>query len=69
MEFITNVLALAVVLGGFGIWWFIKKQPNAKNRNFSIMFTIVCFMLFGILNPNKESEEAQNNTSTTTNTT
>jgi hypothetical protein len=69
MKFITNVLAILVIAGLFCIWWFIKKQPNSKNRNFSIVFTIVCFVLFGILNPNKESEETQNNTDTIINTT
>ena len=56
MEFITNVLALVVLLGVFGIWWFIKKQPNRQFRNTSIIITLVAFVLFGIINPSDDPE-------------
>lgn len=66
MEFFTNILALLVAVGLLGIWWFIKKQPNTKNRNVLIVFTVICFILFGVLRPGGENKVAHDNTSTTT---
>jgi hypothetical protein len=47
MEFLKNILTLIVLASGFGIWYFIKKSPNKKNRNISIAVLIGSLFIIG----------------------
>ena len=47
MEFLKNILTLIVLASGFGIWYFIKKRPNKKNRNISIAVLVGSLFIIG----------------------
>ncbi|MFS9180515.1 hypothetical protein QM847_01520 [Streptococcus timonensis] len=47
MEILKNVLTLIVLVSGFGIWYFIKKSPNKRNRNISIAVLIGSLLIIG----------------------
>lgn len=53
-----NVGAMLVILGGIGIWYFIKKQKDAKKRNISIGLVVVGFLLVGIFGEPSDAEQA-----------
>lgn len=61
---LDNLLAVIIVLALVGIWFFIKKRPDKRNRNICIVVAIVSFVLFGIFTDSKEKKEAKNPTST-----
>lgn len=47
-----------IVLGAlFGIWYFIKKQPNQKYRNISALIALVAFIIFGIFFREEEPKQ------------
>lgn len=48
MEILKNLLSLIVLVSVAGIWYFIKKRPNAKYRNISIAVLISCIFIIGI---------------------
>lgn len=47
MELLKNTLSLIVLVSVIGIWYFIKKKPNAKYRNISIISLIGCALIVG----------------------
>lgn len=47
MEILKNILTLIVLASGFGIWYFIKKSPNKRNRNISIAVLIGSLFIIG----------------------
>ena len=47
MEILKNFLALIFLASGFGIWYFIKKNPNKKYRNISIAVLIGSSLIIG----------------------
>lgn len=53
----STFFALTFLLGCVGIWYFMKKNPNKKNRNISIAMVVVSILLIGIFSP-KTSEKS-----------
>lgn len=49
MEILRNILTLIFLASGFGIWYFIKKNPNKKYRNISIAVLIGSSLIIGTL--------------------
>lgn len=47
MEILKNILTLIFLGSAFGIWYFIKKNPNKKYRNISIAVLIGSSFIFG----------------------
>lgn len=47
MEILKNLLSLIVLASGFGIWYFIQKSPNKRNRNISIAVLIGSLFIIG----------------------
>lgn len=56
MKVVANILAFIVFFGFFGIWWFVKKQPNKKLRNASILVALVAFVLFGVIDSSDDDD-------------
>lgn len=46
---------LIVLASGFGIFYFIKKQPNKKKRNISILVMVIGFLGAGIFGETSET--------------
>lgn len=67
MEILKNILSLIVLVSATGIWYFIKKRPNAKYRNISIAVLISCALVIGIFfRENKTNSEITKPASTQT---
>lgn len=67
MEILKNILSLIVLVSATGIWYFIKKRPNAKYRNISIVVLISCALVIGIFfRENKTNSEITKPASTQT---
>lgn len=49
MEILKNILTLIFLGSAFGIWYFIKKNPNKKYRNISIAVLIGSSLIIGTL--------------------
>lgn len=49
MEILKNILTLIFLASAFGIWYFIKKSPNKKYRNISIVVLIGSSLIIGTL--------------------
>lgn len=49
MEILKNILTLIFLASAFGIWYFIKKNPNKKYRNISIAVLIGSSLIIGTL--------------------
>ena len=47
MEILKNILTLIFLGSAFGIWYFIKKNPNKKYRNISIAVLICSIFIIG----------------------
>ena len=47
MEILKNILTLIFLVSAFGIWYFIKKNPNKKYRNISIAVLIGSIFIIG----------------------
>lgn len=47
MEILKNILTLIFLGSAFGIWYFIKKNPNKKYRNISIAVLIGSSLIIG----------------------
>ena len=47
MEILKNILTLIFLGSAFGIWYFIKKNPNKKYRNISIAVLIGSIFIIG----------------------
>ncbi|PEH49344.1 hypothetical protein [Enterococcus faecium] len=58
-----TILSLIFLVGCVGIWYFIKRVPNQKNRNISIIVALISFLLIGLLpsskSDNKEKADAK----------
>ena len=67
MEILKNFLVLFFLASAFGIWYFIKKNPNKKYRNISIAVLIGSSFIIGTLF--KEDTTKTENTQPTTTTT
>lgn len=66
MEILKNFLVLFFLASAFGIWYFIKKNPNKKYRNISIAVLIGSSFIIGTLF--KEDTTKTENTQPTTTT-
>ncbi|EPI40048.1 hypothetical protein [Enterococcus faecalis] len=51
-----TTLSLLFVIGCVGVWYFIKKDPDTKRRNISIVVTILSIFLISII-PNTSFKE------------
>ncbi|MCO6018281.1 hypothetical protein CKN86_02165 [Carnobacterium divergens] len=60
MGFISNVFVLIFLISAFGIYYFIKKKPNKKYRNYSAIALIVCLVLVGITAPKSNTSSIKN---------
>lgn len=58
-----NLGVLLVLLGGVGIWYFIKKQKDDKKRNISIALLVIGFGLVGIFGESSDSNANAGNDS------
>lgn len=56
----NTLFILLLILSAVGIWYFIKKKPNKKYRNYSAIVMVVCFILVGITSPSSNKEEVEN---------
>lgn len=67
MQILNNIATALILLGLFGTWWFIKKNPNKKFKWTSIVVTVIAFVLFGISDTggNKEATNTPQSSSTT----
>lgn len=45
MRFIISFITFC---GLVGVWYFIKKQPNIKYRNISVLVSLISFAIFGL---------------------
>lgn len=50
----ANLGTLLVILGGIGIWYFIKKKKDPNKRNISIGLLVIGFALVGIFGEKSE---------------
>lgn len=64
-----TLFTLVFIVGCIGTWYFIKKNPNKKNRNISIGLIIVSALIVGITAPDEEKAANEDNNTTTSSTT
>lgn len=64
MEILRNTLSLIVLASAIGTWYFIKKHPNTKYRNISIVVAVISTVIFGVF-----FNESSENTTIVTQTT
>lgn len=55
----STLFTLTFILGCVGIWYFIKKVPNKKNRNISIATVIISILLISIFTPTSSENSKQ----------
>lgn len=65
MEILKNILTLIFLGSAFGIWYFIKKNPNKKYRNISIAVLIGSIFIIGSF-PKDDTAKTENTSPTTT---
>ena len=65
MEILKIILTLIFLGSAFGIWYFIKKNPNKKYRNISIAVLIGSIFIIGLF-PKDDTTKTENTSSTTT---
>ncbi|RMI77619.1 hypothetical protein ABNB56_11240 [Streptococcus iniae] len=51
-----NFFVIIILMSGIGVWYFAKKRPNKKYRNFSIGLLLLSFILFYIVSPKQKEE-------------
>ncbi|MDT1943343.1 hypothetical protein AB6883_12900 [Carnobacterium maltaromaticum] len=54
----NNLFLLLLIVSAVGIWYFIKKEPNRKYKNYSIIALVVFFILFGVTSPDSNTDES-----------
>lgn len=64
-----TLFTLVFIIGCIGVWYFIKKNPNKKNRNISIGLIIVSAIIVGITSPSQEKVANEDESTTTSSTT
>ncbi|MEX2805000.1 hypothetical protein AB3329_07805 [Streptococcus sp. H31] len=52
-----NLFTVLILASGFGAWYFIKKQPNKKYRNYSIGLLIISFVAFGLISDRNKAQQ------------
>lgn len=52
-------LSLVVLAACVCVWYFIKKKPNKRNRNISILIALISFVVFGLFY-NKDDYNSKN---------
>ena len=65
MEILKIILTFIFLGSAFGIWYFIKKNPNKKYRNISIAVLIGSIFIIGLF-PKDDTTKTENTSSTTT---
>ena len=65
MEILKNILTLIFLGSAFGIWYFIKKNPNKKYRNISIAVLICSIFIIGSF-PKDDTTKIENTQPITT---
>ncbi|MCR4258715.1 hypothetical protein VMHJH2_09300 [Streptococcus uberis] len=55
----VQLLAFLFLVSCYLTWYFIKKKPNKKNRNRSIIALVALFILIGITTPKKEEKKIE----------
>ncbi|MCK1199098.1 hypothetical protein MXZ29_09820 [Streptococcus uberis] len=53
----AQLLAFLFLVSCYLTWYFIKKKPNKKNRNRSIIALLALFILIGITAPKQEEKK------------
>lgn len=61
----STFFTLIFLVGCFSSWYFIKKQPNTKFRNYSIITIVVSALIIGVL-PTKEVAKQEKKVQETT---
>lgn len=61
MKLISNVFAFMFLICVVGIWYFIKKNPDKKLRNYSIVGLIFSMFIVGVTTPINKQENAKPN--------
>lgn len=51
-----SFFVIIILMSGIGVWYFAKKRPNKKYRNFSIGLLLLSFILFYIVSPKQKEE-------------
>ncbi|OHX26793.1 hypothetical protein BKX95_08500 [Streptococcus iniae] len=51
-----NFFVIIILMFVIGVWYFTKKKPNKKYRNFSIGLLLLSFILFYIVSPKQKEE-------------
>lgn len=58
----ANLFTLIFIISCVGIWYFIKKSPNKKNRNIAIGVALISVLIIGGSSPSsKEASEKNQN--------
>ncbi|MCB5951496.1 hypothetical protein LI951_05410 [Enterococcus sp. BWT-B8] len=52
----ATLFSLIFVLSAVSVWYFIKKRPNKKIRNYSIIALVISFLLVNVTAPKSEKE-------------
>ncbi|MBS5357043.1 MAG: hypothetical protein KHX97_07790 [Streptococcus parasanguinis] len=55
MRFIISFITFC---GLVGVWYFIKKQPNIKYRNISVLVSLISFAIFGLFFREEKTQQA-----------
>lgn len=55
MRFIISFITFC---GLVGVWYFIKKQPNIKCRNISVLVSLISFAIFGLFFREEKTQQA-----------
>ncbi|KKF55640.1 hypothetical protein Javan623_0002 [Streptococcus phage Javan623] len=55
----AQLLAFLFLVSCYLTWYFIKKKPNKKNRNRSIIALLALFILIGITAPKQEEKKIE----------
>ncbi|HFU9448885.1 TPA: hypothetical protein ACGOA2_000078 [Streptococcus agalactiae] len=59
---------IAFIVSCVGVWYYTKKKPNKRFRNFAIILALLSFVVVGLTGPKTQKELKNNNKSVLTKT-
>ncbi|MCQ9213142.1 hypothetical protein MU448_11280 [Streptococcus sp. O1] len=59
----TTIASFVFIISAVSVWYHIKKKPNKKNRNISILVFLVSFIVVGVTAPNNDPKSPKVNES------